>query len=93
MEDSIRNLEDQIMFSIRNRFNQLEKENKDNLNYFLKRVNDLEIEVVNIKGPLMDQLQDFKNESEGFARELNRLQVNYRDLVGDFLKTLDTKLK
>lgn len=93
MEDSIRNLEDQIMFSIRNRFNQLEKENKESLNYLLKRVNDLEIEVVNIKGPLMDQLQDFKNESEGFARELNRLQVNYRDLVGDFLKTLDTKLK
>ena len=93
MEDSIRNLEDQIMFSIRNRFNQLEKENKESLNYLLKRVTDLEIEVVNIKGPLMDQLQDFKNESEGFARELNRLQVNYRDLVGDFLKTLDTKLK
>lgn len=62
------------------------------MNVLSDRLQNLEEEFNQIKGPLLNEFKCIKNESLGLLRELERQQGNYRELIGDYVKTLDAKI-
>jgi hypothetical protein len=46
-----------------------------------------------IKGPMMREIMNCRRENEGFVNELKRAQGFNREIVSDYFKLMDTKIK
>ncbi len=87
----MRNLENLVNSKLALRLSFIERSFEEAILALDDRVLLLEDDMRNIKGPLLDEFKIVKNESAGIVRELERLQGEYRTLIGDYFKTLETR--
>lgn len=46
-------------------------------------------ELIEFKGPILDEFQKIKEENKSAVREIDRVKNDYRELIKDYLKTFD----
>ncbi|CDW85010.1 UNKNOWN [Stylonychia lemnae] len=91
--EQVQNCENMINQKFTLRLSQLEKDFGISMTVLNERLVTLEDEFTQIRGPLLDEFNRIRNESSGLLRELERQQGNYRELIADYVKTLDAKLQ